>query len=75
MTRRTARTACATCGWWHASDDAHAINRFAVGGPTAYRAAFPGAPVRASRVEAELDACQHRARQNATTHANPGGPA
>lgn len=75
MTRRPARIPCPTCGWWHASDDAHAINRFAVGGPTAYRAAYLGAPLRASRADAELDACRHRARQNATTYANPGGRA
>lgn len=75
MTRRTARTACATCGWWHASDDAHAVGRFAAGGPVGYRAAYLGAPLRATRAEAERDACQHRARRNATTRTNPGGPA
>lgn len=58
------RTPCPTCGWWHASDDAHAINRFKMGGPLGYRAHYLGAPLRSTRAEAESDACQHRAAHN-----------
>lgn len=57
-------TPCPTCGWWHASDDTQAVNRFAAGGSVGYRAAYLGAPLRATRAEAESDACQHRARRN-----------
>lgn len=51
---------CPSCGHVHSRADAAAVGRFRPSGPTGYRAV--GGPVRATRAEAETDACTARGK-------------
>ena len=53
-------TACPLCGATHTSTDTVAMHRFDPNRPTAFRALYPFAPERATRAEAERDACRFR---------------
>ncbi len=53
-------TACPLCGATHVSTDTVAMHRFDPNQPTTYRALDPFAPERATRAEAERDACRFR---------------
>lgn len=57
------KPACTKCNTVHPSNLARAIGRFNPNGPLGYRAAMggPAAPLRATRAEAEQDACQQQA--------------
>ena len=50
---------CPDCGHVHTTADTWAVGRFAPG-PIGYTARYPGAPLRASREEAEKDMCDWR---------------
>lgn len=54
---RTTTKTCTSCGTVHPSDLARALGRFGGPAPAGYRAIYDGAPVRATREEAEQDAC------------------
>ena len=56
-------TACPLCGAIHTSTDTVAMHRFDPNQPTTYRAHYPFAPERATRAEAERDACRFRQEQ------------
>ena len=51
---------CPACG--HAVHETAAVGRFQPGGPSGYRDPLdPGAPIRATRAEAEADVCRRQA--------------
>lgn len=52
-------TPCPACAHIHGSDYARAVGRFRPEGPTGYRARSGGL-LRATRAEAEADACRQR---------------
>ena len=49
---------CARCGW--TGHQTVAEGKFTPGGPRGYRGAFDGAPIRATREEAERDVCDRQ---------------
>ena len=57
-------TPCPSCHHVHCAAWVTVVGRFQPV-PTGYRAATPGAPVRATRVEAETDACAAMSGGNA----------
>ena len=55
---------CPRCDHVHGSDWAVAVQRFAPGGPTGYRATrAPGAPLRPTRDQAIADQCAYYAER------------
>ena len=50
---------CGACGHVHDSSWTSAIGRFDETAPTLYRATYPQAIIRTSRIEAEADMCAH----------------
>ena len=55
---------CDSCGTIHGAFDTRAQRRFSPDGKAGFRAALPGAPLRATRDEAIQDVCDARqARQ------------
>lgn len=53
------RPPCPDCGNTHSAGDIHAVGRFRPAGVLGYRARS-GGPLRATRAEAEADACLNR---------------
>ena len=65
------KPACPHCHTIHPAEAVRAIDRFDRRRRTTYAAAYTGAPIRASREQAEADYCQWRCSHGHQTGARP----